>query len=144
MYQKDYILRMIEMLGDLLRAIFGWISHGKLEEAEEKINEVYLTFLRNDAAFFHAISEEKLTEVLLADHNFTHGHLEVLAGLMDAEASLNDAKGETGKATEYFRKSLKVYEFLEGNDRTWSTDRIEKMTRIRHRLGMTGDVNSGT
>ena len=53
MYEKDYILRMIEMLGDLLRAIFGWIGKGKLEEAGDKINEAYLTFLRKDAGFFH-------------------------------------------------------------------------------------------
>jgi len=127
-----------------LRAIFGWISKGKLEEAKERINEAYLTFLRNDAAFFHGIPEEKLTEVLLADHNFTHGHLEVLAGLLHAEASLNDAMGESGTATGFFRKSLKIYEFLEVNDRTWSPERNEIVTKIRQRLTLSGDADTGS
>ncbi len=29
MYQKDYILRMIEMLGDLIAGIFGLIRKGE-------------------------------------------------------------------------------------------------------------------
>ena len=41
MYQKDYILRMIEMLGDFLRAIFGMLSEKDYQKASEKINEAY-------------------------------------------------------------------------------------------------------
>ena len=61
MYQKDYILRMIEMLGELIRAILGLIVKGNFQQAEEKLNEAYLTFLRKDASFFHLIPLEKLT-----------------------------------------------------------------------------------
>ena len=64
MYQKDYILRMIEMLGELIRAILGLIVKGNFQQAEEKINEAYLTFLRKDASFFHLIPLEKLTSTL--------------------------------------------------------------------------------
>jgi predicted translin family RNA/ssDNA-binding protein len=34
MYQKDYILRMIEMLGELIRAILGLIVKGTLHFSE--------------------------------------------------------------------------------------------------------------
>jgi hypothetical protein len=134
MYQKDYILRMIEMLGDLLRAIFGWIGKGKLEEAGDKINEAYLTFLRKDAGFFHRIPEADLTTVLLSDHHYTHGHLEVLAGLMHAEGALHEAKGDKEAAVVFFRKSLRVYGFLEENDRTWSEARRNTMDSLRETL----------
>jgi hypothetical protein len=134
MYEKDYILRMIEMLGDLLRAIFGWIGKGKLEEAETKINEAYLTFLRKDAGFFHRIPEADLTAVLLSDHHYTHGHLEVLAGLMHAEGALYEAKGESRLAAGFFRKSLRVYTFLEENDRTWSEARRDTMATLREAI----------
>jgi len=134
MYEKDYILRMIEMLGDLLRAIFGWIGKGKLEEAGDKINEAYLTFLRKDAGFFHRIPEADLTTVLLSDHHYTHGHLEVLAGLMHAEGALHEAKGDKEAAVAFYRKSLRVYGFLEENDRTWSEARRNTMDSLHATL----------
>ena len=61
MYQKDYILRMIEMFGELIRAIIGMIDKGESELAMQKLNEAYLTFLRKDASFFHRIPSDKLT-----------------------------------------------------------------------------------
>ncbi len=36
MYQKDYILRMIEMLGDMLAAIFGLVRKGEYQKAGGK------------------------------------------------------------------------------------------------------------
>ncbi len=36
MYQKDYILRMIEMLGELVRAILGLIVKGNFQAGRGK------------------------------------------------------------------------------------------------------------
>jgi hypothetical protein len=33
MYQKDYILRMIEMLGEMIAGILGLIKKGEFEQA---------------------------------------------------------------------------------------------------------------
>ena len=40
MYQKDYILRMIEMLGDLIAGIFGLIRKGEYSKACRKYSNV--------------------------------------------------------------------------------------------------------
>ena len=50
MYQKDYILRMIEMLGDLLAAIFGLVRKGDYNQASEKLERIYYDMLKEDAA----------------------------------------------------------------------------------------------
>jgi hypothetical protein len=134
MYQKDYILRMIEMLGELIRAIFGLITKGDYGEAEQKLSEAYLTFLRKDASFFHRIPTDKLTTILLEDHNYTQGHLEILAELFHAEASLQDVRGNLTESLEFYEKSLKLFMFTDENFRTYSADRIEKMERIRKRI----------
>jgi hypothetical protein len=134
MYQKDYILRMIEMLGELIRAILGLIVKGNFQQAEEKINEAYLTFLRKDASFFHLIPLEKLTSTLLTEHNYTNGHLEILAELFYAEARLQDARGNLSESLVMYEKSLTLFSFTDENFKTYSEDRIEKMQKIRSRI----------
>ncbi len=134
MYQKDYILRMIEMLGELIRAILGLIVKGNFQEAEEKLNEAYLTFLRKDASFFHLIPLEKLTTSLLTEHNYTHGHLEILAELFNAEARLQDARGNLPESLSMYEKSLALFSFADENIRTYSEDRIEKIEKIKKRI----------
>ena len=134
MYQKDYILRMIEMLGELIRAILGLIVKGNFEQAEEKLNEAYLTFLRKDASFFHLIPVEKLTSTLLTEHNYTNGHLEILAELFHAEARLQDARGNHSESLVMYEKSLALFSFADENIRTYSEDRIEKIEKIRNRI----------
>jgi hypothetical protein len=134
MYQKDYILRMIEMLGELIRAILGLIVKGNFQQAEEKLNEAYLTFLRKDASFFHLIPLEKLTSTLLTEHNYTNGHLEILAELFHAEARLQDARGNLSESLAMYEKSLALFSFTDENFRTYSEDRIEKIEKIRNRI----------
>ncbi|MBE0674269.1 MAG: hypothetical protein IH591_06375, partial [Bacteroidales bacterium] len=86
MLQKDYVLRMIEMLGEMLAAIFGLIRKGDYNRASENLSQIYYDMLKQDAAFFRTIPESELTEKLLQEHNYTNGHLEILAELFFAEA----------------------------------------------------------
>jgi hypothetical protein len=134
MFQKDYILRMIEMLGELIRALLGLITRGEYDIAGKKLNEAYLAFLRKDASFFQNIPSDKLTTTLLTDHNYTQGHLEILAGLFYAEAMLREAQGDPSGSLEFYEKSLILFMFTEEAFRTYSADRIDKMEQIRKRI----------
>jgi len=134
MYQKDYILRMIEMLGDLLAAIFGLIKKGDYKKASEQLGKIYYDMLKEDAAFFRDIPSDNLTNKLLKEHNFTNGHLEILAELFNAEAELEFAKGEKTGSLEHYRKSLLLFEFIDLEQRTLYPERLGKMEAIRKRI----------
>ena len=134
MYQKDYMLRMVEMFGELLRAIFGMITRGDYNQATQKINEAYLTMLRKDAAFFQHIPPDELTTTLITEHNFTNAHLEILAELLYAEATLQFAKNNIIDSLPYYQKSLALFEFVDTASRTYSNDQQEKMEQIRRRI----------
>jgi hypothetical protein len=136
MYQKDYILRMVEMLGELLRAIFGMITRGNYNQASEAINEAYLTMLRKDAAFFQRIPTNELTSTLVKDHNYTNAHLDILAELLYAEATLQYAKKNKTESLSYYQKSLTLFEFIEEVNRTYSQERLEKIAEIRNRISV--------
>ncbi|HEX2975789.1 MAG TPA: hypothetical protein VHO68_07620 [Bacteroidales bacterium] len=134
MYHKDYILRMIEMIGQLIAAILGKIRKGEYTTAEEQISNLYYDVLREDASFFRNLPENQLTSKLLENHNYTNGHLEILAELFNAEAELESARGNYGLSLEYSRKSLILFEYIDTEQRTYSLERINKMEGIRKRI----------
>jgi hypothetical protein len=134
MYQKDYILRMIEMLGELIAGILGLIKKGKFEQASGKLDNLYYEMLKEDSAFFKDIPEKELTGKLLHQHNYTNGHLEILAELFNAEAELCMAQDNKAGAIEYSKKSLRLFGFIDTEERTYSEVRINKMEGIRNRI----------
>jgi hypothetical protein len=134
MYQKDYILRMIEMIADLIAGILGRIKKGELKQASDELKRIYSDFLRQDSSFFESIPEEELTDKLLQNHNYTNGHLEILAELFNAEAELRLAQDNKSGSLEFSKKSLKIFEFLDNEQKTYSFERINKMEEIRKRI----------
>jgi len=133
MYQKDFVLRMIEMVRDLIMGILGLIKKGELEQASEGIERIYLDVLKQDSGFFQNIPAKMLTDKLLHDHNYTNGHLEILAELFNIEAELGFAKGKIKDSLELSEKSLILFEFIDNEQKIYSSERIEKMDSIRKR-----------
>jgi len=134
MYQKDYILRMVEMIGDLIAALLGLIKKGDLEQAEKILERGYYELLRRDASFFQLIPKEQLTDKLLGEHHYTNGHLEVLSELFFAEATLSEAQKKLNDSRTYYEKSLVLLEFLEQEDKTWSAKREERKIMLKERI----------
>jgi hypothetical protein len=134
MYQKDYILRMIEMIGDLIAAILGMIKKGNYGQASEQLGRIYYDMLKEDASFFRGIPEQDLTHKLLQDHNYTSGHLEILAELFNVEAELELAQGNLAGSLEYSQKSLILFRFINAEQKTYSSLRINKMEVITKRI----------
>lgn len=134
MYQKDFILRMVEMFGELLAMIMGLIKKGEYTRASDQIGKVYYDLLKEDASYFRALPEKDLTRTLLDNHNYTNGHLEILAELFNAEAELSLAKGNESDSLEFSRKSLILFEYVDTDQKTYSLDKLNKIETIRQRI----------
>jgi hypothetical protein len=142
MYQKDYILRIIEMIRELIMGILGLIKKGELEKAGDEIDRLYFDFLKEDSAFFMSIPAKDLTKKLLQEHNYTHGHLEILAWLFDADAELEQARGNNKLSLDFSQKSLILFEFIESEQNTYSFEKVEKITALKKRIDLlTADKN---
>jgi hypothetical protein len=134
MYQKDYILRMAEMLGEMIAAIFGLVKKGDYKQAEERLGRIYYDMLKQDASYFRSLPELELTDKLLKKHNFNNSHLEILAELFNAEAELALSQGNRKGSLEFSVKALIIFEFIDKELKTYSSDRINKMKAIRERI----------
>ncbi len=125
---------MLEMLSDLIALILGLIKKGDITQASERIERVYYDLLKQDSAFFRNIPEDKLTRTLLEKHNYTNGHLEVLAELFNAEAELRMAQGDSQGCLEYSKKSLLLFGFIDKEYKTFSFERDKKINDIKGRI----------
>jgi tetratricopeptide (TPR) repeat protein len=134
MYKRDFILRMIEMLGEVIARILGLISKGDYQLASQNIENAYSDFLKQDAAFFRAISKEKLTDELIKKHNYTYDHLEILSELFFAEAELLYAKGNQDESLEYYEKALLLNKFVLKESRSFSFAKQSKIFFLQNRI----------
>jgi hypothetical protein len=134
MFQKDYILRMVEMIGELIAALLGLIKKGDLDQAEKMLERGYIELLRRDAAFFQVIPKHQLTKELISEHHYEHGHLTVLSELFFAEATLKEARQKWQYSLECYEKSLILLEFLEQEDKTWSAKREERIGFLKAKI----------
>jgi hypothetical protein len=136
MYQKDYILRMVEMIGDLIAAFLGLLKKGDLHQAEKLIERGYVELLSKDASFFLLIPNEKLTDQLIGEHHYEHYHLEILAELFYAEAKLAESQSKPEHCLACCEKSQILTEFLEQQDKTWSATREERKHFLQEKITM--------
>lgn len=134
MYQRDYILRMIEMMADFIAAVLKMLTKGDFPQASQMIENAYYDFLKNDAAFFKSIPAGQLTDELLVKHNYTTGHLEILAELFNAEAELEYKTGNMEKSLEFFRKTRILLEFVMNESATYSTEKEKRISIIEQRI----------
>ncbi len=125
---------MIEELGKFLALLLGLIKKGEYQKSSELLENIYYDLLKEDAAFFRNIPEEDLAQGLLEKHNYTNGHLEILAELFNAEAELCFAQNDKPNTLSYSRKSLRLFRFIDTGLKTYSKERIDKMQEIEERL----------
>lgn len=125
---------MIEMVAKLIAGILGLIKKGEFSQASDAIERIYYDILREDSAFFRSIPENELTNKLLQEHNYTSGHLEILAELFNAEAELESARGNRSSSLEFSRKSLILFDFIDKEEKTYYPERAEKMALIKKRI----------
>jgi hypothetical protein len=125
---------MIATLMKFLGEVLGLIRKGDLKKASDQLEDGYNIFLREDSSFFRNIPEKKLTQDLLQEHNYTNGHIEILAELFNAEAELDMAKGDMSACLEFSRKALILFEFTDNEQKTYSAERLDKMEVLRNRI----------
>jgi hypothetical protein len=134
MFRKDYILRMVEMLGELIASILGLIKKGNYTQASQALDNAYFNFLKEDAAFLRSIPKENITEKLITEHNYTNNHLEILAELFSTEAELQYAQNKPIACLEFSEKALLLFEFLDRETKLFSLERTAKTNAIKNRI----------
>jgi tetratricopeptide (TPR) repeat protein len=112
MFQRDYIMRMIEQLGIALARILKLKEAGKFDEAEIEISKTGKMFFGIDMNFIHNFSEEGIIELLKQSDSLDASKCIVLAELLKEEGEIYEIQKGLDKSYHSYLKSLRLY--LEG------------------------------
>jgi hypothetical protein len=133
MQQEDYILREIEKIGVMFRALIGRLSNSKEDfslttgDPFEKTKVALQDELGFDLDKFLTLDEAATNDYLLQFQGINSVNMELLAELM-AQLGRNE---QSGKKRSYLEKALQLYKLCEKTDRTFSLDREKKIEEIK-------------
>jgi hypothetical protein len=136
MEQKDYLLREIEKIGLLLRAIIDsfFIKNENLsitiENHFEQTKEMLLSEIGFDLRKLLTLNETDTNIYLLQFKGMSSENIELLA---ETIAQLGFTE-ESDHKRLYFEKAIQLYELCERTDKTFSMNRKRKIEKIKRAL----------
>lgn len=136
MEQRDYILREIEKIGMVIRAIrqklFGSPDDLAItvDNQAETLREMLLDEAFIDLDEIMTLDPRQTDEYLAGIKGFNTENIELLAQTL-YEIGLN---GEAAGSRTYLEKALQLYEICSYRDRTFSFEREAAVTQIKEAL----------
>jgi len=131
MEQRDYLMRQIEQLGQvlaqMLARLLGIKQRGKGNIGLEEIRQTYKNELDIDLEELIKIPEYDLIAFLIGKNKNFENHFEVLADILKttAENYLKNNKLEEYKSL--LRKSILILEYLQTSGKDYSMNRMLKI-----------------
>lgn len=136
MEQRDYLLREINKIGELLARMASYLLGLKAGTISTiRINNIRRTLIDEidlDLDSLLGVSLEELIDFLLIDKKLHEDHLEKLAELLYIIAG-NLATNNPQREAFYIR-SLAIYEYVEKAQQTFSFERQMKLEQIKAEL----------
>lgn len=138
MEQKDYLLREIEKIGLIIRAIRQRLFGGKdslainLNQQLEVEKGMLFRELNFDLDEFLQLDTEETSNYLNKYEGFNVENIECLAEFI-SQIGLNEKFDQSIISLE---KSLQLYELVNRKSKTYSTEREKKITTIKNALNM--------
>jgi hypothetical protein len=92
MLRDDFLMRMIQRLGDLLRRAIELARKGKAEEADQALEEIYKTEVGMPREMLDRLEPRTLASTVGAEKSM------VVAAVLDSEAELAELAGDATRA----------------------------------------------
>lgn len=129
MYQRDFILRMIEDFFRFLKIILKLKEDKQYGQALDMINETAQKLLKLDIN--EVSSKEEVFENLFESTALSLEQMEILAGLLKTKAEIHQECSEIFSAINAYEKALRIYTFCQEHSKNYSMDRVNKISEIR-------------
>ncbi len=135
MFQRDYILRMIEEMGKFLSRLIGLRKQGFSKKGLQELD-----------VFLKAHFQQSTDDLLARGYVLSLKHLEKsmesypdeLGQLLFSGAEMALANNERSKAQVLYQIAWEAYRLAEKNGKTYRFDRMVEMNAIREQLALMG------
>lgn len=127
--EKDYLMRQLMMLFEVIHKILRHRRKGETEEAEQEIKYFYECLKIDDDV--REMNIEQLLELLEYKKKLTNEHIELVAFVLKEQGEL--AADDTMRE-DFFKKSYFLLDKVERESTSFSMDRQLKMAELKEYL----------
>lgn len=127
--EKDYLMRQLMMLFEVIQKIIRHRKKGENENAQEQINYFY-SCLKIDEDI-KTMNIEALLDLLVNIKKLTNEHIEMVAFVLKEQGEL---AGTTETKLDFFRKAYFLLDKVDRESITFSMDRQMKIADLREYL----------
>ena len=108
MLQRDYFLRMTEMLAAALAKIIFNKENKNFDEAEAELETAGKTIIGLDLKFIKILGVEDVVQLLKSSDMYA-GKCFITAGLLNESGNISELKGNESESINLYSKSLSLY-----------------------------------
>lgn len=122
MPKEDYLLKYLEKLNRVIAAMLGFREKGLPLESIRLADEAYKEMLGVNIEELAQLDNASFVEII-NKNRYNGSHLELISQLAYQTALAYKANGNEVFATNYFTKTLSLYNLLNEKDKTFSLER---------------------
>jgi hypothetical protein len=127
--ERDYLMRQLRMLFDVISKIIRHRRKGENEDAQDEINYFY-SCLKIDEDI-KTMNIEALFDLLVNIKKLTNEHIEMVAFVLKEQGELSDQRESK---LDFFRKAYFLLDKVDRESLTFSMDRQMKMAELKEYL----------
>lgn len=127
--ERDYLMRQLMMLFDVIQKILRYRKKGDIEQAEEQIKYFYTCLKIDDDV--EQLSTIDLLELLQTKKELSNEHIELVAFVLKEQGELQT---DENRQTDFFQKSYFLLEKVERESTSFSMDRQMKLAELKQYL----------
>ena len=131
MEQRDYLMKQFEQLGVVLAALMGFKSRTEYKKAIEIIHEAYNVIPGFDLDLLNIQDPDIFLEKLLEESPHSRDKMGLIADFLFEEGDFLYLSGDRNKSRDRLFKAESIFNFLNINQKIFSIERENKMSRIR-------------
>lgn len=127
--ERDYLMRQLMMLFDVIQKILRYRKKGDIEQAEEQIKYFYSCLKIDDDV--EKLNTNELLELLQTKKELSNEHIELVAFVLKEQGELQTDKN---RQNDLFQKSYFLLEKVERESTSFSMDRQMKLAELKQYL----------
>ena len=131
MIQKDYVLRQIQQLVQVMAYVLQLKREGKQEEVRAEIDHALQETLGTRMKDLLELGKSELITLCSPNGEFSADMALVLAELLEEEGKMSDISEESTIAQKCFQRALELYEAMVSFGEAVPIDVHDRITRLR-------------
>jgi hypothetical protein len=135
--KRDYLMQQIEQMGQvlaqLLAFLLGMKGRGSASLSLDEIRQQYTDRLNLPLDLILETPVENIIQLLTEKVKYLDRHLEIMGDVLRETGDLYEEAGDPDNASELWNKALVIYTHLQDTDKSFSMERMQKISRLKDR-----------